>query len=365
MSFTSALAAIAILAAAAPEAGGGHPIRIGLLEAGPSSGSLAAGVEAAVAEVNARGGIEGAPVAVARMAPARPWRDGASRMAGVTFEEGLLALIGPTEGAAAHVAAQIATRRRVPILVLSGEGSLTRAGDPWVFRGVPEDGEQAAALLRWAFPDARGRRAAVAVPDGREGRERLASVQKACRDLGIEVAEVVRVNDMDVQSPHGRRWSSIERADVLLLWLDPVPALALLDELSQLPSPRRILGSLRLDDRRFLDNAPLGADGLAVPLLRAEAPDGEADAQRALGYDMVFAIVGAAERAAPEPARVREGLADGGTLRGRSGTFSFDGSGNRRGPIPIGVLRDGRLVPAPANDVRPTDSPDIAEVGPA
>ena len=338
------------------------PIRIGLVEAGGHAAeALAAGAEAAVAEANARGGVDGRPLQLVKLVSPRPWRDGASMMARLIFDEGLAALIGPLDGAAAHVAAQIATRKRIPLITLSPEAALTRAMDPWVFRGVPGDGEQARALLRWSLPDPRGKRAALVVPDGREGRERLASLLEACRDLGLEATTVIFAGDRRAEAESGASdstigagASSIGIADVLLLWLDPEPALMFLQGLGGGWPPSRILGSMRLDDREYLARVPPWAEGLALPMLRADGVRGRAGSDRggepdlnvALGYDMLRALAAAARGTGPEPGQIRDGLASGQSLTGRSGTFHFDRRGNRRGRIPIGILRDGRLVPA-------------------
>lgn len=321
-------------------------ITIGVLAAGGAAGdALAAGAGAAVAQINARDGINGRPLRVVRLPGGRPWSDGARLMARLVFEERPVALIGPSDRASAHVAAQIATRSRIPVITLSPEGSLTRAGDPWVFRAVPDDTEQAYRLLSWALSDPRGKRAALAVPAGANGRERLDALQDACRDLAVEITTVARVADSGTATRSRGPTTPAEPADILLLWLDPEPALAYLRALPRRGArPPIILASTRLDNRQFLAAAPAWAEGMALPLLRASGTS--ASVEEALGYDLVRLIGAAARRVGAEPALIREELAAASAFAGKSGTFRFDEWGNRRGAVPVGIIRDGELIRA-------------------
>jgi branched-chain amino acid transport system substrate-binding protein len=347
-----------------------EPILIGLLEStGPTAERLAAGARRAVAEVNAGGGIEGRPLQLRTLAAPRPWNDGASLMARLVFEERVTALIGPTDGAAAHVAAQVATRNRIPVITLSPEESLTRARVPWVFRGVPSDAEQARALLSRVFHETRGRRAEAVVPTGRAGRERLSSLREASRDLGVEIVSVLHADTRGIVPAAADRPVTSQPADVMLLWLDPVPALSFLERLEA--GPPRIVGSSRLADEAFVRNLPSRAEGLAVPSLRPDTPPlrgGDRQAEKwidpgdALGYDMVRLLASAARRGGAEPHRLRDVLESGSDMKGMSGSFRFDRRGNRLGEIRIGIIKGGGIVPIRGRAVVGTHAPHTPEL---
>lgn len=329
------------------------PVRIGVLEAsGPFAAGLAAGAAAAAAEINAAGGVAGRRVEVVQLSPPRPWQDVGSLIARLAFEKRLVALIGPTDGAGAHVAAQVATRLRIPLVTLSPEESLTQAGDPWIFRGVPDDREQARAVLRWAVQEATGATAVAVIPPGRDGRERVASVRAACRDLGVRLAAVIEAGG--VAEAEGRAAPALEAADAVLLWLEPADARSFLEGIGRKPGAGSgsymIVGSARLDTPDFLRAAAPWAERLALPLLRGveTSPDGGLAA--ALGYDIVRAIAAAARSAGPEAQGIRDALARGVVTGGRTGTLCFDRHGNRKGLPPVGVLRRGRLVRVPSRD---------------
>jgi len=323
------------------------PVLIGLVEAGgPGGDTVAQGAADALRRFNSTGGVDGRPLRLIRLAAPEPWRDGATRIAELVFRHDLTALIGPADRGGAHVAAQIATRKRIPLIVLSPEGALTRVKAPWIFRGVPDDTEQARALLRWAGREEPTRSALIAVPGDRAGRGRSTALARVCDERGVEVAAVIEPGRTDL--------SSLPRSDLLLLWLGPAGALDLLRDLERLGrTPRRVLGSTRLDVAGFPGSIPRGIESFALPRLRS-ADDGGADSADLLGrlaHDAVWAVVAAARRYGTTPGAIRSGLLDIGAIAGWSGEFGFDSTGNRVGEIPIGILRDGRLLPHRAKGV--------------
>jgi ABC-type branched-subunit amino acid transport system substrate-binding protein len=313
--------------------------RIGLVEADRTAAAvISAAALAALADV------KDASVTLAMHDPADgPWDGTGTAIARMLDGDSMVALVGATDGATAHIAGQIATRRRIPLFTLSPEDSLTRAFDPWIFRVVPGDEEQARTLLRRFAPQRPDpARAIVVVPSGRGGRERLASLRRACAAANVEISAVLHTEDGHLPT------TEPPVSDLMLLWLDAGPARTALNRLQRDLAPARLLGSTRLDDPHFLEQLPTWIEGrLAVPLIRTAdetARDGES-VTTAITHDLVRAIARATANGA-EAAGVRETLASTGVPGLRSETFGFDERGNRVGRIPIGLLSRGRLIPA-------------------
>jgi len=335
------ICAAAAVSATSTESRGGPVLqRIGLVEVDRrAAAAISAGAMAALADV------EDASVALATHDPANgPWDGTGAAIARMLDGDPLVALIGATDGATAHVAGQIATRRRIPLVTLSPEDSLTRAFDPWIFRAVPGDEEQARALLRRFAPrDSEPARAIVVVPQGRSGRERLASLRRACADTGVEIAAVLQTEDGDLSS------AELPAADLMLLWLDAVPARTFLNRMQGDRTPARLLGSTRMDDPRFYGQLPAWVEGrLAIPMLRATGETAR-DAESlvtAVTHDTVRAIARACANGA-DAAGVREILASTGVPGQRALAFGFDDHGNRKGQLPIGTVSQGKLLPPP------------------
>jgi ABC-type branched-subunit amino acid transport system substrate-binding protein len=301
-------------AAAAPATGA--PLRIGLMASeGVAGEGLATGARAAIGEINAAGGIAGRPLELQRLAAGSPWRDGASRLAQLATADDLIALVGADDGAMAHVAAQLASRRRIPYLSASAEVSLTRAGVPWVLRGVPSDRAQAETLLA-AFGDGRAPlRAVLVVPAGREGRERLVGLREAC------TAQQVRI----VAERSGGPMSDLPAADVVLVWLDAEDAVEALRTLDAAPTPA-LLGSHRLLESAVLQVAAEQGHALLLPALGSAR---RTSLSERLGYDLIRRVAEAARTAGITPEALRDALLADPEFVGRTGAMRFDAAGNR------------------------------------
>jgi ABC-type branched-subunit amino acid transport system substrate-binding protein len=319
------------------------PVRIGVLEDAALGREFSEGAALAAAELNGSGGMGGQPIELLQVAPAHPWRDGASLTARLAFEANVIALVGPADGIGSHVAAQIATRKRIPLLSIAPEDTLTETHVPWVFRGVPGDAQQARAVLSLLFAGPAGRSATLAVPAGREGRQRRVSLLKVCGQLGIRVHSIVEVDRAAAPPWSEAQWNSLQPADVLLLWLDPGDALALLREMEPHELPPRMAASTRLDDPAFWAQVPPQAEGMVLPVLRRQQGAGSS-ARRALGYDMVHALASAAGSGGFTPQQLQQNLVAGMRLSGKTGVFRFDASGNRVGEIPLARIRGNAPV---------------------
>ncbi len=127
-------------------------IRIGLF--GPAdapadeNGAMWHGALLAAEEVNDAGGVDGKPLRLISRWSGDPWRGGAKDMVRLVYEDQVTAVIGSINGDATHVAEQVITKARVPLLSpISADPTLTYIRIPWVFRLPPNDERQAEALI--------------------------------------------------------------------------------------------------------------------------------------------------------------------------------------------------------------------------
>jgi len=307
-------------------------LRIGLFEPEESwADCIQSGALLAQSEWNGRGEAGGVVVELVRLPKTAAWRDAGAQLARFIVERDLCAVIGPSESAAAHVAVQVATRLRVPIITFSSDSALTAAKAPWIFSAVPSDLEQARALLRQALPQPEAARALLVTPPGRKGRARLAALRKACAELGVRAEE------------------SYAGQDAVLLWLDAAEAKAYLQAAPRALASSCVLGSLRLQRRELLESAADGTTPLILPVLG----DGSHELGAALGYDALQAIVRAAEQVGTSRDSIRAGLARLPIRARRSGLERFDANGSRVGRIAFSLIRSTMgSTPPPTSDVR-------------
>ena len=65
----------------------------------------------------------------------------------MVLDDGAQALIAPPNGAATHLALQVAGRTAVPVISLCADSSVSRTGVPWMVRIAPTTIEEARFLL--------------------------------------------------------------------------------------------------------------------------------------------------------------------------------------------------------------------------
>jgi len=298
------------------------PVRVGLIAGqAPWPASLAAGAQEAADRINREGGVDGRPLVLTRLATARPWHDGASRISRLAATPGTVALLGAVDGGEAHLAAQVASRLRLPLVTVSPEESLTQAGSVWVFRAIADDHEQARSLLARIPGGTAGRHATLVIPGGREGRERQAAVGRAWRESGMGQLTILTVPPALPPAP--------ARDEILLLWLDAGPARLLLESWSERRPAGLLLGSTRLNHPAFLHG--LDRNNLMLP-------GGADDLSRRLGRDLVNMLARALADAGEGSHALRAALAATPSFSGETGIMMFDRLGNRREADPASAL---------------------------
>ncbi|RJP28498.1 MAG: amino acid ABC transporter substrate-binding protein [Candidatus Omnitrophota bacterium] len=107
------------------------------------------GATLAIMQANRDGGYQGVPFRLITRWADDPWGAGSKEMIRLVYEDQVWAILGSLNGDATHVAEQIVTKARVPLLCpVSADPTLTFIRIPWIFRLPPDDRAQAEALVK-------------------------------------------------------------------------------------------------------------------------------------------------------------------------------------------------------------------------
>ena len=124
-------------------------IKIGLLTTDSVSFAAMNGAELAIREANEKGGMDGKRFRLIIRSMEGPWGTGSRETVSLIFDEKVLALLGSHDGRNAHIAEQAATKSSVVLIsAWAGDPTLTQAFVPWFFNCVPNDKQQAEALVK-------------------------------------------------------------------------------------------------------------------------------------------------------------------------------------------------------------------------
>ena len=332
--------------AQAPEAPG-NALRIGLLVGrdDPLAESLVRGAELALQQARAQRRFE---LRVGRLES--PWLSTADSARDLIHVERCAALIASPDREVSHLAALVVTRAHVPLMTLSGDSTLTRAGSPWVFRPVTDDRAQIAALLdRLSRKPAR---VAALVPKGRAGSPVRADLSLLSGRTGIAFAPLVEVAadpTADVLED-----SLARRGEPLLIWLPEAQSQPLLRAAASLGWEGPVLTPGSLGEPPPADACaglqvyagfPLGGGPNPCELRFREsfqrAFGSAADPAAACAFDAATLLWRALEAADGDPEGARAWLGEPREHTGVTGDLELDSMGNRAHAWPVRRVNSG------------------------
>jgi ABC-type branched-subunit amino acid transport system substrate-binding protein len=367
---SAALAAgLALCALAAPTAAQERPVesalavepvlRIGLLVGrdDPLAASLERGARLALAQASAARAFE---LRVARLES--PWASAADHARDLIHVEDCVALIAPPDREVSHQAALVVSRAHVPLVTLSRDSTLTRAGSPWVFRSVPDDRAQLAALVAGLSHEPA--RVAALVPWGRAGSPVRADLVFLSGRSGVAFDPVVAVGDAppaEVLEP-----LLALRDAPLVIWLPEAQSQPLLEAAASLgwrgpvlmpgslgrPPSAAVRAGLQIHAGQPLGGGPNPCDTRFRESF-LQAFECEPDAAAACAFDAATLLARALEAAGGEPADARAWLAEPREHTGVTMPFRLDAVGNRREAWPVASPSP---LTAPRPDVPRSDS---------
>ena len=348
----------ALLLASAGCAGSKRPIRIGA--PGPwSRGSnllQQRGIELAIAEVNARGGIRGRPLElVIKDDRADPTQ--AVRIAQEYIDDReMLAVVGHVNSGTLIAAAQL-YNGRMPVVAATATSPDLTGVSPWVFRVVGSDSLSGASLARSAI--ALGwRRAAILYENDTYGRGLAAAFRGSYGGKIISMDPIGREMTSDFE-PYLAYFAD-RRPDVVFVASSEDTGIRLLQQAHRLGLRSAFLGA---DGWSGIVTDTAAAEGayVGVPFVVADPrPETrtfvdafraryhvDPDAPAALAYDATTVVIRALEAAGPDRARVRDYLASldsGQAVAGVTGAIRFRRTGDPdREALVLAQVRRGSL----------------------
>lgn len=346
-------------------------VKIGLY--GPKSGPrshhggqmMRWGVELALEQANAGGGFHGLPFALVHAGDDAIWGSAREAVA-LVYDEKVWAMVGSMGGQSTHIAEQIITKARVPLIApASTDASLNQICIPWMFRTMPDDAHLAQVLVNAILQTDRHSRVQVLHDPGYDSRCGAQAVVAQMR-LHAQWVEAWSCDDVDLDV------QGVLEANpgAVVLWTMPEPGAAWVRALRAAKPDLLICGGPALVSDDFLAQTNDAAEGalLVSPCDSwRKTPTRSAfeqaftsrfgrspDIHAAFAYDSSRMLVQAIRMAGLNRAKIRDALFQL-THDGVTGMVRFDGTGANPGhPVPVLVRRaeDGKLVFRPFNPDR-------------
>jgi ABC-type branched-subunit amino acid transport system substrate-binding protein len=344
-------------------------VRIGLFA--PDSGDAPKGARLAVEQRNAAGGFRGTPLRLVERWSRDPWSGGAREMVRLVYDDSVWAVLGSVNGDATHVAEQVVTKARLPLVApLSADPTLTHIRIPWIFRLPPDEAAQAEVLVRDGALARSLAPVGLITSSDHDGRTFANAVLQRLHAAGMAPAfhfEIALNGDLAALAARALsfqpgavivrvpRWGMPDLLDRLSAAGMRVPLLVpWIPGLAPSTLTRHYGGDvLAVRPFRELNNPAYAAFARAY---RARYGS-EGTPSAAYGYDAVNLLAGALETSGLNRAALREAIAAQRGFVGATGTIAWDNAGgNRAEPVllvlPGATRADGAAPPSAADPGR-------------
>ncbi|MDN6883695.1 ABC transporter substrate-binding protein [Variovorax sp. CAN2819] len=236
----------------------------GDLSASPSaqSGQAAVlGMEAAIADINAAGGVLGRKLALVTRDDVSAPPKSIQNMSDLIDNEKVVAVFGPTNSGNAMAWKHIANQKKIPVLGNVGSGTditkpMSPGADNYMFRVSMVDREQVAALMAYVKKNTAGSKVVGLMAEttgyGQGGLKDMEEIAKL-QDIKIAATERFGVGDTDMTSQLSKMKAA--NVDTVVVWAQGTPIAQLVRSMEKINYFPLMLTSWAADNITFYDAA--------------------------------------------------------------------------------------------------------------
>ncbi|HZH08480.1 MAG TPA: penicillin-binding protein activator [Lautropia sp.] len=255
-----------------------QPVKIaGLFElsgAGAAAGTnLRDGVALAVKEINAAGGILGRKIDLS-INDTQTNPGVAKGLTAKVVEDGAFAIFGPVFSGSIMVSMTESRRGEVPNFVAGEAASITKQGNPYVFRTSFTQETAMPKVARYIADGLKAKSVAVLFVNNDFGKGGRDAITKALGDVGVKIVADISTDSgqIDFSAPVLRARQS--NADALFVYTNEEESARALRELRKQGFGKPIVGETTLVGQKVIDLAGDAANGAVAHVgLTADAPN--------------------------------------------------------------------------------------------
>ncbi|MEI7525152.1 MAG: ABC transporter substrate-binding protein [Mariniphaga sp.] len=331
-------------------------IKIGLLIQDSKYTQARNGAEIAIRKANEKGGIKGRSFQLITRSMEGSWGTGSKEAVNLIFKEGVCAILGSHDGRNAHLVEQVTAKAQVVFVsAWASDPTLSQAFVPWFFNTVPNDLQQAEAIMNEIYTKRGISKIAAVSDDGYDSKLALKSFLKKVKSAGK--TDPYQFSYDNSLTDFSALLNQISKADVngIVLLGKPGASGKLIQQLRIRNMNQQVFGSLSLlgedenseEDLRKFEGVVLvsyanylTSDRLAFQnefLKNYHQMPGDA---AAFAFDGMNLIIEALQKYGTDREAVQKALA-GIHFKGVTGSIQFDDRGNRVGAASLIEIKNG------------------------
>jgi branched-chain amino acid transport system substrate-binding protein len=334
-------------------------VKIGLLIQDNKALAAKCGAEMAIRKANEAGGFKGKKFQLVTRSMEGPWGTGSIQAVDLIFQENVCALMGSHDGRNAHLVEQVSAKARIVFLsAWSSDPTLSQAFVPWFFSLVPNDLQQADAIIEEIFNKRKITKTATVSDNNYDSKLALQSFLKRNNVYGKTVPLQLFYNSSD--NDFDAILEQINKAEIkcIILFGQPMATLRIIKQIHQSKMNLLIFGTLSLTGENEISGSDLKSLEGVVQVSSGNFPGNRyASFQQdfmgkygnlpgpvaAYAFDGMNLIIEAIREAGPDRDKIQKSLAKI-HYEGITGSIQFDDKGKRIGAANLVEIKNGIQV---------------------
>jgi branched-chain amino acid transport system substrate-binding protein len=315
-------------------------------------------IKLALKQINATGGVNGKQINLILVDNQSTNPGALAALQKAVEQETVLALVGSVKSTQILAMSDAIKNYGAPTMIGGTNATLTRQGNPWLFRVRPDDSIAAAAMVKYIKEDTKFTKVGILHDTDAFGTGGADLVEKGAKELGLTVVKREKYTTKDKDFTAQLLSLKNAGAEIMVLYgTNPEDVAVIQRQYRQLGSPFKYMGSPSSQMKDALNLSREAAEGLIavadfVPgqseVNRKYAEDykkeynEEYDSTSAWTYDGLNILVGAIKKAGEDRAKIREAILATQGYKGVLGTFSFTANGDGLSEVSVVQIEKGK-----------------------
>lgn len=324
-------------------------IKIGFIP--PVTGASAAegawqikAIKLALKQINEAGGVNGKPIdlIIEDNQSSNPGALAALQKA--VEQDQVLALVGVVKSTQVLALSDAIKSYGIPTMIGGTNATLTKRGNPWLFRARPDDSIAAAAMVKYIKEDTSFTKVGILHDSDAFGTGGANLVEQNAKDAGLSVVKTEKYTTKEKDFTAQLLSLKNAGAQIMVLYgTNPEDVAVIQRQIRQLGSPYKYIGSPSSQEKDTLNLSKEAAEGLLAiadfvpgssPVIKTYSEayrkeyNEDFDATSAWAYDALNILVNAIKQAGEDRSKIRDAILSTQNYKGVLGTFSFSSNGD-------------------------------------
>jgi len=315
-------------------------------------------IDLALKQINAAGGVNGKKIVLLKVDNQSTNPGALAALQKAVEQEKVLALVGSVKSTQILAMSDAIKGYGVPTMIGGTNATLTRQGNPWLFRVRPDDSIAAAAMVKYIKEDTKFTKVGILHDTDAFGTGGADLVEKGAKEVGLTVVKREKYTTKDKDFTAQLLSLKNAGAEIMVLYgTNPEDVAVIQRQYRQLGSPFKYMGSPSSQMKDALNLSRDAAEGLVAVAdfvpgqsevnnkyagdYRKEYNE-EYDTTSAWAYDGLKILVEAIAKAGEDRNKIREAILATKGYKGVLGTFSFTPNGDGLSEVSVVQIENGK-----------------------